>query len=126
MATGVRVKGLRELQRDIGRVDKQLRSELGKELKKLAEPVAADASRRVARFGEKTAAGIVAGRRGGGAVVRQRLRKVTGKRGDFGALQMRTALIPALEAHEEEVVHGVEDLLDRLTSEAGLGGGGLP
>lgn len=125
MATGVRVKGLQETQRAFGKIDKRLRSELGDELKKLAEPAAADARRIASKWGEATASGIQAGRRRGGAVIRQRRRKTTGQHPSFGALQMREALIPAAEQHEPEVIRGVEELLDKLTSDAGFGGGGL-
>lgn len=115
MAVGaVRVEGLRELNQAFGRYHKQLQKELREELKKVAEPVAADAREKASRFGPKTTRGIAAGTRAGAAVVRQRNRKTTGHHPEFGALQMRTALEPALEENTDEVLERVETMLDRL------------
>ncbi len=46
--------------------------------------------------------------------MRQRARRTTGKRPDFGALQYRTVLLPALEENEGRVLHEVEVMLETL------------
>ena len=118
MAEGtVRVKGLSQLNRDFRKLGPELQKELRAELKAVAEPVATEARSLAARFGPKTVRGIAAGSRAGAAVVRQRNRKTTGKRPDFGVLQMRDVLIPAIDAKEEETVRGMERMLDRLGGE---------
>lgn len=122
--TTVRVEGLRELNRDFGRISKKLQRELQAEIRKLAEP-AADAIRSKAsahRFSPATLSGIRPGSRSGQAIVRQTRRKKTGARPDFGSIQYRLAFLPGAAEAEPEVVKGVEDFLDRITGE-GLGGG---
>jgi hypothetical protein len=42
-------------------------------------------------------------------------RKVTGKRPDYGSLQMRHALLPALENDKEKVYEAMEHALDRVS-----------
>lgn len=119
MPTGtVKVKGLREFVRDVNKADKEVGKELKNELKKLAEPVAQEAQ----SLGERYA-GIgpfKTGLRGGVAVVRQSKGTRTGLRGDFGALQMRTVLEPALEARQDEVLRGAEGWLDSTLSGSNL------
>ncbi len=116
----IQVEGLRELNRAFGQVSKELQKELRTELKRAAEPVAAAARVKGMRFGARTAMGYVAGSRAGGAVVRQRRRKTTGLRPDFGVLQMRTVLEPALAENEDAVVREVRQLLDRVIDGAGF------
>lgn len=121
MATGtVRVKGLRELQRSLSKVNKEAAKTVKDELKKVAEPVAATARGKLSRYAGASVSTI--GPRVGvaGVFVTQRAKKVTGRRGDFGALTMRTALEPALEEHEDHIVNDVEDALDRLGRSAGF------
>lgn len=119
MAEGsVRVKGLREFVRDVNKADSDVGKKLKDELKRLAEPVAQEAQALGARY-----AGIgpyKTGLRGGGAVVRQSRGTRTGLRGDFGVLQMRTVLEPALEARQEDVLRGAEEWLDDTLSGVNL------
>jgi hypothetical protein len=119
-AQTVRVKGLKELNRAFGQIEKDLQKEMRVELKRVAEPVAATARGKASRYGPKTAAGFVAGSRAGGAVVRQRVKRTTGLRPDFGSLLMREVLEPALAENEDEVVRGVERVLDRVITKAGF------
>jgi hypothetical protein len=120
MPATVKVTGLKELDRAWKNVDKNLQKQLRGELKTLAEPVAATSRSLGSRFGAKTAGGYVAGARTGGAVVRQRMRKTTGHHPEFGALQMATVLIPALDQHEDQIVNGVERLFDRIANREGF------
>jgi hypothetical protein len=124
--TAVHVRGLKELNRDFGKLSKSLQRELQAEVRKLAEP-AADLIRREAaghNFSAPTLAGIRPGSRRGGAVVRQSRGKKTGTRADFGSIQYRLAFIPGAEEARPIVEKGVEDWLERITAENGLGIGG--
>lgn len=111
------VRGLAPLIRDFDKLSRDgLSRPLRSELKRLAEPVAATA-RQLAierHFGSKSVAGIQAGVRYATSVVRQRNRKTTGFHPEFGDRQMRKSLLPALRMHEDEIVAGVEKLLDRM------------
>lgn len=51
-----------------------------------------------------------------GVSVEQSLRKTTGKRPDYGALQMRDALIPARSRKSEETAAEFEHALDRVAA----------
>jgi hypothetical protein len=123
----IEAHGLRELDRDLGKISRAVQKELRLELREVAEPVAAEV-RGLAQhehWGPRTVSGIAAGSRLGTAVVRQRRKKVTGKRADFGALQMRKAFLPAVIKMEPVVKRRVEQMLDRLTSKYGFGRGGV-
>jgi hypothetical protein len=48
------------------------------------------------------------------------MRKTTGHHPEFGALQMATVLIPALDQHEDQIVNGVERLFDRIANREGF------
>jgi hypothetical protein len=100
-----------------GDLDKELR----RELLAVGEPVAEDARGRLSAYNPRSAAGIRARLRSGTTVVaEQRLGKTTGRRGDWGALQMRRALSPALAAHEGEIVQRLDAMLGRVGSNAGF------
>ncbi|MCZ7536288.1 MAG: hypothetical protein M5T61_10410 [Acidimicrobiia bacterium] len=45
---------------------------------------------------------------------------MTGKRGDFGALQMRRAFVPSLEENRGQIEAGVDRWLDQSIRAAGL------
>jgi hypothetical protein len=111
----VYVRGLRELNRDLGRLDKTVQRELQAALRVVAEPVAVTARSNAEKFGPAVADQIRAGSSRGQAVVRQNARRTTGKRPDFGVTVMTKVLIPALEENEEVIVKGVEAMLDTIT-----------
>ena len=102
-----------------------LNKDIDKELKKAAGVVAEEAR---GRFHLVPTGGSAASAEGfkprtkgfGKAVVQQSKRRRTGKRGDYGALQMRMALVPALEAKQGEVVRILDDMLERLGSRHGF------
>jgi hypothetical protein len=104
----VKVKGLRELRSALGKGTDALKR-LDEELVKAAEPVAREAIARGSRY--QGIGPFKARRKKGGVIVGQSKRKVTGLRGDFGSTQMRTVLLPALEAKRPEVEDRVEDWL---------------
>lgn len=121
MAGAVRIRGLRELTVALRAADRDLAKGLRKELREAAKIVALEARRRFSRYDQRSAMGMSPRVRSAGmAVVEQRRSRVTGKRPDYGALQMRKAFIPALEAKRDEVEKHVEDMLDRLGSDNGF------
>lgn len=121
MATGaVRVRGLRELQRDFKKMSKDLSKELRKELKEAAEPVRSSA--------EKLALGKIrnmprspdwAGMRTGVTarsvyVVPSRRRRGGSGRTNLATLLLERAMDPALQENEDKVVDRLDDMLGRL------------
>ena len=117
-AATVRVRGLRETQRALQKVNKEAAKTVRDALKEATEPVASDARSRLSRYAGASVGTIGPRATNRGVFVTQRARKKTGKRGDFGVLQMQEVLVPALEEHEGEIVERVDDALERLARSA--------
>jgi hypothetical protein len=114
----VRVEGWREAARALDRVNRDAKRSILSGIAEGARPIADDANERLGRYrgiGRITTRSNVSG-----VFVQQSHRKVTGKRGDFGALQMRRGLIPAAEQEQPHVVASIERALDGLISREGL------
>lgn len=91
------------------------------ELRKGGEIVRGDAVQRFSKYSAISAEGFKVRVRAGGLVrVEQSKRKTTGRRPDFGALQMTRALLPARDAKQEEVAAGLEAGLGALFLRRGL------
>lgn len=120
MAAGITTKGLRETQRAFRKLQLEVGKELRAALRELAEPVAATARDRLGAYPGASVGTIGPKVTLAGAAVTQRARKVTGKRPDFGALQMVKVMIPALEEHEDDIEAGAAVAFDSLTREAGF------
>ena len=120
MASGytVRVTGLRELQAALKTASGRLDPGLKAALKAAAEPVRAQAQAEGSRY--SGIGSFVVTVRARGVNVEQSAGTVTGRRGDFGALQMSTLLEPALESHTAEIESGVEKAIDVVIASAGL------
>jgi hypothetical protein len=116
----VRAPGLRDLQRDLKAMDRDVAKALNKELREVARPVASEAQRLAQRYGPRVAKTIRPGVRAGVATVRQGARRTTGDAPDFGAAQMRDVLVPALEQHADDVERELGNLLDRYAHEHGF------
>jgi|SRR6185369_3815104 len=125
----VEFAGLRELAQSLRELNAGLLEELRDELARRAEPVRADAQRLFAHWRtegvsaataasyERTAAGFEVRVRpfaGVAVVVAQRLSSVTGRRGDYGGLEMRKALLPARWAHLAQIAEGLEARVAQL------------
>src|SRR5690348_15316602 len=104
------VKGDKELERSLKGLRKDVLRELRPALRKAAEPVRAEAASLFSRFDDRTAAGFKIRVRQKGVAVQQTIGRTTGLRPDFGSLQMRTALLPAL-ADKGEQVRSVVDAM---------------
>lgn len=121
MAAGsVKVKGLKELQRDFRRIDKDAAKAVRQGLKEAAEPVRQEAARLFSGVDAHSAAGYKVRIRQRGVAVEQTRRRTTGLHPEFGKLQMRRALLPALASREDQVVDGLERVLDGLADRNGF------
>lgn len=121
MAAGtVRVRGLRELQRDFRRISKDLAKEVREGLKAAAEPVRQEAAELFNPVDAHSAAGYRVSVRQKVVTVQQSRRRTTGQHPEYGSLQMRRALIPARSRREDEVVEAVDKVLAKLAGENGF------
>ena len=121
MATGtVRVKGLRELQRDFRKMEGVLSKELREGLRAAAEPVRREAQALFESVSADSAAGYKVRVRARGVAVEQSRRRTTGLRRDYGRLQMARALIPALDRKTDDVIDGVDKVLGKLAGDNGF------
>lgn len=120
MAEAIRVKGLRELDRAFRNMDKDLSKKLRASLKEAAEIVAPVARSKFERIQPRSAATMTARARARGASVEQSQGRTTGLRPDFGSLQMRIALMPALDEKAPEVEQKVDEMLGHLAAENGF------
>lgn len=117
----VKVHGLRELNSALKKVDRELARELESELRDAAQLVAETARAKFSVIDARSAMGFRPRIRGfGRVVVEQRRRRTTGQHPEFGSLQMRRALLPALREDEPKVIEAIEGMLDRLGHGAGF------
>ena len=113
----VAVRGLTELIRDFKNLDKPVRYRLRQSLRDVGDIVKQDAATRFGPFDSRSAAGFKTRVRQRGVAVEQSIGKTTGKHPEFGSLQMRKALLPALMSNEEEMNRELERTLDRICRE---------
>lgn len=117
----LKVRGLRELHRALKNYDNGLKRDLEAELRAAGEIVASGARSRFVGIDSRSAAGFKSRVKGfGRVVVEQSRRRTTGRRGDFGSLQMRRALLPSVAENESKVMNSIEGMLDRLGRENGF------
>jgi len=119
-----RVIGLSELITALNAVDRDLSRDLKHELKEAGEIVARDAREKLGELSPpspRSAANIITRVRSAGLVtVEQRLRKTTGKRGDWGVTQMVRAFLPAAEEKQELAVAHIEAAIDNTARDHGF------
>lgn len=117
----LRVKGYYEFLRAVDHADKTVKKAVRDELRAAALPVRLEAQHEEADTlrSAKSAAGLRIIVRRRGVALEQTLRKTTGKRGDWGATQMRDALLPALERHQTDVERRLEQTLGRIVDRFG-------
>lgn len=120
MSAGIRVHGVREVNAAFRKIDKNLARQFGNDLKKAATPVVEEAKMLSQQWQGASLNTIRAKRSGPRVFVEQSARKKTGLRPDFGALQMHSALIPALDEKSDVVFHLVEIVLNRYSDSAGF------
>ena len=110
----LRVRGYRELLRACDNAGKQTRKEVRGTFRKIGELVRVDARGRLAPLSVKSSRGYRTKVRQRGVSVEQTLGRTTGKRPDWGRLQMRRVLIPALHDHEDDVRRELDAALDKV------------
>lgn len=120
----IRASGLKELTRDFGRMSKELRKDMQRELSGVARIVSDDAREWATRQWGATVGNKIRPRvRGSSAFAESRARS-KGLRPNFGGLVMSRALVPAQVKKQDEAVAAFEGVLDRLASGNGFGRGG--
>lgn len=101
-------------------MSKDLSKEVREGLRDAAQPVRAEAQSRFSPISPGSAAGYRVVVRQRGVAVEQSRRRTTGKRPDFGRLQLARALFPALDSKQEEVIEGVDKVLGKLANANGF------
>ena len=99
-----RVKNLTPFLRACFKAEKDSAKLVREQYRTVGEIVRAEGQKRFEHIDAGSAAGFRVSVRQRGVSVEQRLKRTTGTRPDYGSLQMRLALLPALDAKEEEVV----------------------
>ena len=115
----VRVKGYREFVRAINRAGPETKAAVTIALKAIGEPVREDAARRLETYSQRSVASHKRSAQGfkvkvnvNTLKVQQSIRKTTGKHPEYGALQMRRALLPARTANNLRTREEFEKALD--------------
>ena len=120
MASGtVRVEGLAALVRDFRKMSPELAKGVQKEINEAAKIVRDDAASAFMHVQPRSAASFRPRVRGATGIVEQRRGTTTGRRGDFGAHQMRY-LVRSLAGKSGEVEKRLDQMLDRLAGNNGF------
>jgi len=114
VAETVRVKGLREFVRACDHAGKETKREVRNTFREVGDIVKVEAARRFEDVDARSAAGFRTVVRQRGVSVEQKYRKTTGQHPEFGALQMRKALIPALDFESGQVERKLENAIDKV------------
>ena len=112
--SAIRVKGYKQCARAARKAGKATNKEVRAAFKEVGEPVRADATSKFNLIDARSAAGYRVAVRQRGIAVEQRLKKTTGKRGDYGSMQMRRALIPALHQNEGKIDKAMDHAIDKV------------
>lgn len=110
----VKVRGYREVLRALNAVDKDTRKTVLDGLKEAAKPIATDAGSRLSGYQGLSTSTIQPRAVGTGVYITQKKAKKTGARPDFGSLQMRQGLLPAVYQAQDDISDQVEHELDKL------------
>lgn len=108
------VRNWSQLLRGINTLDKESKKALRDTLKQAGRAVQVDSQIRLARYAPRSAASIKTSVQVRGVRVYQARRKTTGRRGDFGRLQMKKALVPALRDNEATTARLLERALNQV------------
>jgi hypothetical protein len=110
------VHGYKEFLRACNAADKAAKKEVRTILREVGDVVKRDAAARFSAVDTRSAAGYRTAVRQRGIAVEQRLRKTTGQHPEWGAYQMRKALLPALRENtvrfEQEMSHALDLIAD--------------
>jgi hypothetical protein len=133
MASGpqVQVHGLRELRRDLKRIDKTLPRELNRRLKKAAEPIRRDAARIAPQRSGKLARSLKVGTRGSRVIVYSRLpyanivhwggrHPLFGNKDRWYPQKGTMFVVKAAALHVRDVENAIADSVEGLMLDAGF------
>lgn len=121
MAGGViTVEGYREVDRAFRQVDRAKDVAFRREFAKAGEVVAVAFRGKISKYTGASLATVQSKALASGVFVVQNANKVTGKRGDYGSLQMRH-LLAARAEKTDQTIEALEGALDRVIVGAGLG-----
>ena len=110
----LRVEGYTQLLRALAAADIEQKRELRKTLREIGDVVKRDAIQRFTPIDAHSAGGYRTRVRQRGVAVEQSLRKTTGAHPEWGSLQMRKALLPALMSREDDTERAMETAMDRV------------
>jgi len=110
----LRVRGYKEFLRAVNHADKNLKREVRETFRQVGEVVRVEAAELFSRYDGRSAAGYRVRVRQRGVSVEQSMRKTTGQHPEYGSLQMRKALLPALGRKEPEVEAAFEKAVDKV------------
>jgi len=108
------VTGYKEFLRAAKNAGSATNHEVRAAFRDVGEIVRADAAQRLSKYSTKSAAGLKVRVRQRGVAVEQSLRKTTGAHAQYGSLQMRKALLPALARDQTAVEARFEEALDKV------------
>ena len=116
MAQGstLKVNGYREFLWACSNADRETKRYVRGTFRSVGDTVKTDAALRLGTISSRSAAGFKTRVRQRGIAVEQSLRRTTGRRPDWGATQMRRALLPALEENEGRTVREFEQAVDKV------------
>lgn len=120
----VTVTGYKDLLKGLKTADKETRAAVRATLKTVGEATRASAIHKLSPIDKRSAAGYKTRVRQRGVGVEQSLKRTTGKHPEWGAYQMRHALIPALEDNEAETMRRMEAALDDVAAQFNRGNTG--
>lgn len=115
----VNIRGYKETLRALERIERGAGKALLSGLKDAAEPVRSEWVSRLQPYMGASTSTIGPKLLTRGVVIQQRAKKVTGRRGDFGSLQMRHGL-GALFDKQDETLKLAEKAMDDLTRDEGF------
>ena len=110
------VRGHRDVIKGLKDCEKKERFATRAILRRTGDAVKTEAATRFSRYDQKSAAGYRTVVRQRGISVEQRLRRTTGLRPDFGALQMAKALLPAAADKQAVTERAMEHALDEISA----------
>ncbi len=110
------VRGYKPFMRAIARANPDSRKEVRNAFKAVGEVIRVKAEEMFQPYSSVSAAGYRVRVRQRGIAVEQRYRKTTGLRPDYGALQMKKALLPARADSYDETQAEFEKALDRVAN----------
>lgn len=109
----IKVEGLREWQRDVGKAEKETKEKTREGLQRAAEPVLQDWRRQLEPIHDVSASKLKIRVRQAGVFILQTARKTTGDRPDFAALQVAQGE-RALDAKADEAERELEESINEL------------